>query len=67
VTSNEPINAPGDGTTMPDWQLTGDLTLNLRAERSGKLDGRVYTLVVTCSDPSGNTAVATTTVAVPHN
>src|ERR1051326_1968650 len=32
VTSNESENAHGSGHTHPDWQTTGDLTLNLRAE-----------------------------------
>ena len=35
VTSNEPDNGVGDGNTEPDWEITGALTLNLRAERSG--------------------------------
>lgn len=36
VTSNEPINGLGDGNTTPDYQITGNLALNFRAERSGK-------------------------------
>lgn len=35
VTANEPINGTGDGNTEPDWEITGDLTVNLRARRSG--------------------------------
>ena len=35
VTSNEAINAT-------DWKITGDLTLNLRAERSNRGTGRIY-------------------------
>jgi hypothetical protein len=50
VTSNEPVNELGDGNTLPDWQITGDLTLNLRAERSGRGTGRVYTIVVETTD-----------------
>lgn len=67
VSSNEPVNSQGDGNTTPDWQITGALTVNLRAERSGKGSGRVYTIAVECSDASGNSSTKTTTVAVSHN
>jgi hypothetical protein len=40
VASNEPENGPGDGDTAPDWEITGALTLNLRAERAGGGSGR---------------------------
>jgi len=67
VTSNEPINGPGDGNTAPDYQITGKLTLNLRAERSGLGKGRVYTIGVKCTDASGNSSTSTVNVTVPHN
>jgi hypothetical protein len=67
ISSNEPINGPGDGNTAPDWQITGLLEANLRAERSGTATGRIYTLEVTCEDQQGNTTVGTTTVTVPHD
>jgi len=67
VTSNEPINGPGDGNTEPDWEITGDLTLNLRAECAGGGTGRVYTIHVECTDASGNTTTATAEVNVPHD
>ena len=67
VSSNEPVNGLGDGDTAPDWQITGDLTVNLRAERSGKGTGRVYTITIRCTDASGNSSTKTTTVAVPHD
>jgi hypothetical protein len=62
VTSNEPVNAPGSGNTAPDWQITGDRSVNLRAERSGSGNGRVYTLTVQCTDASNNSSSAQTTV-----
>lgn len=65
VSSNEPINGLGDGDTGPDWNVTGALTVDLRAERSGKGGGRVYTIVVRCADASGNETTAATTVSVP--
>lgn len=67
VTSNEPENGLGDGDTAPDWEITGDLTLKLRAERAGGGDGRVYTIAVQCTDRSGNTTIATVDVTVPHD
>jgi hypothetical protein len=68
VTSNEPINGPGDGNTTPDWQTTDDpLVVLLRAERSGSDSGRVYTIEVNCTDASGNTTTGTVNVTVPHD
>jgi len=67
VTGNEPVNGPGDGNTDPDWEITGDLTLNLRAERSGTGSGRVYTITVICTDAYGNSSTETVSVTVPHN
>lgn len=67
VTSNEPINGRGDGNTDWDWELTGPLTVNLRAERAGPLTGRVYTLGVVCTDAAGHTATTSTSVVVPHD
>lgn len=67
VTSSEPENGLGDGDTAPDWKITGDLAVTLRAERSGQGTGRVYTIGVTCTDASGNSTPTITTVMVPHN
>jgi hypothetical protein len=67
VTSNEPISGNGDGNTAPDWQIAGNLTANLRAERSGPGTGRIYTLTVQCTDSAGNSSSRETTVTVPHD
>jgi len=67
VMSNEPANGNGDGNTAPDWEVTGNLTLKLRAERAGGGNGRVYTITVESRDASGNPSVRTVTVSVPHN
>jgi hypothetical protein len=67
VTSNEAINGPGDGNTTPDYQITGKLTLNLRAERSGNGNSRIYTIRVQVTDASGNSATGTVNVTVPHD
>jgi len=69
VTSNEPINGPGDGNTEPDWELFDDepLVALLRAERAGGGTGRVYTIIVECIDASGNTDTSMVEVTVPHD
>ena len=65
--SNEPVNGQGNGNTAPDWEITGPLTVNLRAERSGGANGRVYTIVVECTDAAGNSSAAAVKVIVPHD
>jgi len=71
ITSNEPDNGLGDGDTANDIQGatygTPDVEFQLRAERSGKGNGRVYTVVYTAYDGSGNSSQAVATVVVPHN
>jgi hypothetical protein len=71
VASDEPDNGEGDGNTVNDIQDadvgTADFDLRLRAERSGQGDGRVYTLVYTATDASGNTTSAGTAVTVAHD
>jgi hypothetical protein len=67
VASNEPVSGNGDGNTAPDWEVTGNLTLNLRAERAGGGSGRVYTITVESRDAVGNASVQIVTVNVPHN
>lgn len=67
IVSNEPDNGLGDGDATPDWEIIGDLTANLRAERSGNGSGRVYTISVRCTDYAGNSTDRQVTVTVPHD
>ena len=67
VASNEPVNGVGDGDAAPDWTITGELTVSLRAERAGQGSGRVYSIVVECADIYGNTSKTTVTVTVPNS
>jgi hypothetical protein len=71
VTSNEPDNGPADGNTVDDIQdndiLTPDTHIRLRSERSGQGNGRIYTIVYTAEDCSGNTMDASVQVRVPHD
>ena len=41
--------------------------MKLRAERSGRGDGRVYTIAYVAKDPSGASCSATVSVTVPHD
>jgi len=68
VASNESDDAKGDSNTSFDWEIGGDHTLKLRAERSGNSKaGRIYTIVLSIADASGNTTVADLVVTVPHD
>lgn len=69
ATNSEPDNGLGDGDTVNDIQGadlgTADFALQVRAERSALGDGRVYTIVYSAADTSGNSASAGATVTVP--
>ncbi|HEX6130312.1 MAG TPA: vWA domain-containing protein [Actinomycetota bacterium] len=65
VRQDEPLDADGDGDTSPDARLVGG-ALQLRAERSGGGDGRVYHVSVQVSDGL-QACSGTFTVVVPHN
>src|SRR5262249_33551742 len=67
VSSNEPANGRGDGNTSPDWLVIDAHHVQLRAERSGNGNGRIYALKLTCIDGAGNATVRTANVMVPHN
>ena len=67
VASDEPINGTGDGDTAPDWNISSVHAVQLRAERAGTGDGRVYTITITARDAANNASTASTTVTVPHN
>jgi hypothetical protein len=62
ITSNEPQNPH-----LPDWEITGAQSLNLRAERLGQGRGRIYTIILECKDASGNASSASVDVTVPHS
>ncbi len=67
IESNEPVDGLGDGNTEPDWIITGNMTAELRAERSGRGSGRVYTATISVTDFAGNVATGTEEVTVPHD
>jgi len=67
VTSNEPDNGVGDGDTVDDIVIVDDNNFELRAERSGTGDGRVYTITYEVTDACGNSTIASATVYVPND
>lgn len=69
VSSDEPEEAlgEGDGNTMADIVIKSSQTVDLRAERQGDGNGRVYTINYKVTDVSGNTATDSSQVWVPHD
>jgi len=69
VSSDEPEDAPdeGDGSTLEDIVIKDSQTVDLRAERQGDGNGRVYTISYKVTDASGNTATGSGQAFVPHN
>jgi uncharacterized pyridoxamine 5'-phosphate oxidase family protein len=70
ITSNEPEEGPGKKHSpdiMGHELGTPDLEFQLRAERLGQGDGRVYTITYQATDSSGNSVSAEAIVFVPHD
>lgn len=69
ATSDELEDAPGggDGNTNNDIVIAPDCkSLQLRSERQGSGDGRVYKITLKVKDSSGNVTTAVRTVTVPQ-
>jgi hypothetical protein len=57
----------GDGNTCNDIVRTGAVTADLRVERSGGSNGRLYTVFFEVSDANGNATAGSCKVGVPHD
>jgi uncharacterized repeat protein (TIGR01451 family) len=71
VTSDEPVlgrvrDQGLAGLTAPDWWVVDAHHVLLRAERSLRGDGRVYTIRILAKDTAGGTASEELTVTVPR-
>ena len=69
VSSDEPEDSAGaDGNTLNDIVIAANCkSVQLRRERDGLLNGRVYTITFKVSDSFGNSTTATVKVNVPVN
>ncbi|HEY2015929.1 MAG TPA: hypothetical protein VGH38_20640, partial [Bryobacteraceae bacterium] len=56
-----------DGPFSPDAKNIATGTLRLRSERKGNGSGRVYLIIATGSDHSGDSSAACTAVVVPQD
>lgn len=66
VTQDEPTDGLGDGDTSPDAFIL-DGKAFLRAERSGKGNGRVYRVAFTAIDQYGQSCSGSVSVPVPES
>lgn len=66
-TSDEPDNGLGDGDSPDDCVIVDGHSVDLRAERAGDGNGRVYTIRYTVADDAGNATDHTCKVGVPHS
>jgi len=66
ITQDEPLDAEGDGNFEPDGAGVGTDTAELRAERQGGEDGRVYEISFS-AEAGGASCTGAVQVGVPHN
>lgn len=68
ITQDEPVNGLGDGDTSPDGFVgVGTAQAQVRKERSGAGNGRVYAISFTAQDNKGSTCSGSVKVGVPHD
>lgn len=67
IWQDESTNSQGDGNTPIDGYGVGTSTAQVRAERSGRNDGRMYHIFFTGTDAQGGTCTGVVKVGVPHN
>ena len=67
IFQDEPVNAPGSGSTAPDGRGVGTSIAEVRAERAATGNGRFYHIIFTASDGRGGMCQAEILVSVPRN
>jgi len=67
IFQDEAVDARGSGNTSPDGTGVGTSTAQVRAERTGTGDGRVYHIGFNADDGRGGQCTGEVTVCVPHD
>jgi hypothetical protein len=67
IFQDEAVDAPGSGNTAPDGQGVGTSTAQVRAERAGGGNGRVYHIGFSAVDEFGGACSGEVLIGVPHN
>lgn len=67
IFQDEAVDAKGSGHTAPDGSGVGEADAKVRAERSGRGNGRVYHIGFTADDGNGGSCAGEVTVGVPHD
>ncbi len=67
ISQDEPVNGLGDGDTAPDGAGVGTSTAQVRAERAGGGNGRVYHIDFTADDGNGGQCNGNVLVGVPKS
>lgn len=68
LTQDEPVTGQGSGNTPADGSLgVGGTLVQVRAERTGGGNGRVYNIAFTATDGHGGACSGVVAVTVPHS
>lgn len=67
IYQDEAVSAQGSGNTGPDARGVGTDTAEVRAERSGPGDGRVYHIMYTAEFGDAESCSGTLLVGIPHD
>jgi hypothetical protein len=66
ITQDEPVSGPGFGSTSPDAAGVGSAIAQVRSERVGNGNGRVYAIQYLATDSKGATCGGVFNIGVPH-
>lgn len=67
IQQDEPINGVADGNTSPDGFGVGASQAQVRRERSGQGNGRIYEIGFDAQDDQGGSCTGSVLVGVPHD
>jgi hypothetical protein len=67
ITQDEPVGGSGSGGTSPDGSGVGTPVARVRAERSGKGNGRAYEISFQANDGRFGQCSGRVRVCVPHD